>query len=309
MKDIKELEWLEIFLWYKCNIKCNFCYQKDLRFKFKENIKKEEILKLLNIWFSNWKRFVIFSWWEPTLDNNLWFYINYSKKLWYRHIRVHTNWFRFKEYNYLENLYNKWLTWVTISVHWYKWVHDSITTVKWSFKTIFKALINFQKLKNIDNNFVFDTNTVICKQNYNNLLILFKFLIKFSISRRMIVYPYNIELSNIKLKLILPIGNEYLNEINKISEYIFQNNITDFVLETIPYCLIKKKYWNYIEKNYKTDKKTYYIDWEKEKNLQYFIWKIKYKECQKCIKNNKCYWFSNDYHNLYWKPNFNPIIN
>lgn len=308
MNDIKTLEWLEIFLWYKCNIYCKFCYQKDLRLYYKNNLSKDKVINLLNEWYNNWKRFVIFSWWEPTLDKNLEYYIEYSKKIWFIHIRVHTNWFWFKNYSYLLNLYNKWLNWVTISVHWYKGIHDRIVWLEWNFDIIFKALINFEKLKQIDNNFVFDTNTVICKDNIKTLVILFKFLLKFSISRRMLVYPYNIESDKNELIRILPNNDLYIKYIENISELCYISNIKDFVIETIPYCLINKKYWLYIEKNYKTNKNTYFIDWEKEKNIQYNIWKIKFEECSNCIKNNICYWFSRDYFSVYWKPDFNIII-
>lgn len=309
MEDIKYLEWLEIFLWYKCNIKCKFCYQKDLRLEYKDNIEKSKVLNLLLKWYKEWKRFVIFSWGEPTLDTNLWYYIEYSRELWFEHIRVHTNGFMFKEYNYLEKLYKKWLTGVTISIHWYRLIHDKITRVKGSFDIILKALINFEKLKKIDNHFTFDTNTVISKENSVNLLILFKLLLKFNVTRRMLVYPYNINLEKDKLLNILPVKNNYIVEVEKILEFIYSKNTIDFVLETIPYCLINKKYWRYIKKNYKTDKETYFIEWKQEKNIQYLMWKIKYKECNNCLKNKICYWFSNDYNTLYWKPNFNPIIN
>lgn len=307
MDDIKNLEWLEIFLWYNCNVKCDFCYQKDLRYKYKENIWKNKIIELISDWYKNWKKFIIFSWWEPTLDKKLEFYIDYSNKLWYEHIRVHTNWFKFQNYNYLDSLYKAWLSWITISIHWYKWVHDKITKVNWSFIIIQKALINFEKLKKIDNNFILDTNTVICKKNISTLIILFKFLFKFSISRRMIVYPYNIDLPKKELVNIIPFRDSYLYYVENIAEFHYINNIKDFVIETIPYCLVDKKYWIYIENNFKTNKNTYFIDWEKEKNIQYNIWKIKFEECKKCIKNNNCYWFSLDYYRTYWKPSFKPL--
>jgi len=188
--DIKNLEWLEIFLWYKCSIKCNFCYQKDLRTIYKDNLEKEEVLKLLDNWYKEWKRFIIFSWWEPTIDNNLPLYIDYSKKLWFEHIRVHTNWYWFKDFKYLLDLYNKWLTGVTISVHWYGDTYDKITWVKGSFETIKKAIKNFELLKRKDINFIFDTNTVVSRDNYKNIAKLIIFLCNFSLTRWQIVLAY-----------------------------------------------------------------------------------------------------------------------
>lgn len=305
--DIKNQEWLEIFLWYRCNIKCNFCYQKDLRKKFIKNIEKEKVFKMLENGIKDWKKFVIFSGWEPTIEKNLLEYIDFSKKLGYEHIRIHTNGFWFQNYEYLEYLYQKWLTGVTVSIHWYWIIQDKISKVKWNFDFLFKALVNFEKLKRKDNNFIFDTNTVICKQNSLFLFQLFKFLNKFSITRRMLVFPYNIDRNLEEIKKILPNNLYFLEEVEKVLEFMFKTETKDFVLETLPYCLINKKYWWFIEKNFKTDKDVYYIDWKKDKNLQYLVWKIKYLECKKCIKNDVCFWFSKDLIQILWKPNFNYI--
>lgn len=305
--DIKIQEWLEIFLGYSCNIKCNFCYQKDLRKKFSKNIEKSEVVKLLEEWIKNWKKFVIFSGWEPTLDKNLGKYVEFAKKLWYENIRIHTNWWWFRNFEYLENLYEKGLNWVTLSIHWYGKIQDVIGWVKWNFDVLLKSLINFEKLKRKDKNFVIDTNTVICRQNYLFLLQLFRFLQKFSITRRMLVFPYTLDYEKEKLKKILPNNHDFIVEIEKIAEFMIKNNVKDFVIESLPYCLIDKKYWNFIEKNYKTDKDTYFVDWKKDRKLQYFFWKVKFEECKKCLKYDFCFWFSDDFIKFYWKPNFKII--
>lgn len=308
--DIKNQEWLEIFLGYRCNIKCNFCYQKDLRKEFIKNIDKEEVLRLLIEGIEDWKKFVIFSGWEPTLDKNLSSYIEFSKKLGYEHIRVHTNGWWFKNYQYLEDLYNKWLTWVTLSIHWYWKIQDIISWVKWNFDFLFQALINFEKLKRKDKNFIFDTNTVICKQNSLFLFQLFKFLHKFSITRRMLTFPYNI--SNLdNIEYILPNNFQFLKEVEKVLEFMLQNNVKDFVLETLPYCLIDKKYWDFIEKNFKTNKWVFRLSDNKISNEEwinhYFMWKYKFSECDFCLKKDYCFGFSDDFIKFYWKISFNII--
>ncbi len=301
MSDIKSMDWIEIFLWYSCNIKCSFCYQWKLRLKFPENLDKEQVLCLLDKWIKEWKEFIIFSWWEPTLDNNLWFYISYAKKLWYKHIRVHTNWFKFKDYWYLSELFINGLTWVTISIHWYWYIQDNVSKVKGSFDNIIKALINFEKLKKNNSLFIIDTNTVICKENYKYLIFLFKFLHKFSISRRMLVYPYDLLIYNtIEKYNIMPEYKYYIKFINEILLFHENNWVKDFVLETLPYCIIDKKYHHFIEKNYKTSKTTFFIDWEKDQKLQYIQWKLKFDFCNKCSLNKKCFWFSSDYIKLFW---------
>lgn len=305
--DIKNQEWLEIFLWYRCNIKCDFCYQNDLRREFRNNIWKDYVFKLLKEWRNNKKEFVIFSGWEPTLDKNLPDYIKFSKELWYNNIRVHTNGWWFRNIDYLEDLYRKWLTWVTISIHWYWKVQDLISWIDWNFDYILRALINFEKLKIKDKSFIIDTNTVICRLNYNNLIILYKFLLKFSITRKMLTYPYNLKNDIFYLKKILPPKDDFLIEVEKLLEFINYKKVNDFVVESIPYCIINKKYWDYIEKNYKTNKDVFLLNSFSEWKMHYFIWKLKFDECKKCKKYDNCYWFSYNFISFYWKWYLNVI--
>ncbi len=298
-KDIKDLEWLEIFLWYRCNLKCKFCYQKNLRLQYLENLKKEEVLALLYDWIKKWNKFIIFSWWEPTLDKNLWYYIEYSKKLWFEHIRVHTNWFWFRDYEYLKDLYNKWLTWVTISIHGYSDLHDKITQVKWNFETIKKALKNFELLKKIDNNFVFDTNTVISKENYKNIPKLIKFLSNFSVTRWQIVLAYSLDMfTKDEKKSILPKYEEIVQYLEKCIKLAIVNR-KKFVLENIPFCVTNKKYWQYIIANIKINKHSITI---KEWNIwnTNLAWMYNSNKCKKCIMWSICRWLPKDYYELYW---------
>lgn len=304
--DIKDLDWLEIFLWYKCSIKCNFCYQKNLRIKYKKNLEKQEVLKLLEDWFNEWKKFIIFSWWEPTLDNNLGYYIDYSKNLWFEHIRVHTNWYWFREFSYLNDLYNRWLTWVTISVHWYEESYEKITWVKWSFEIIKKALKNFEILKKIDNDFIFDTNTVVSKDNYKDIAKLILFLCNFSLTRWQIVLAYSLDLFEKKEKLkIIPEYKDilqYLEKCLKIS-YVYKKK---FVLENIPFCVIDKKYWQQIINNIKINKESFTIN---EWNLwnTNLTWMMTSDKCKDCTKNKICRGLPKDYNEIYWDSCINPI--
>lgn len=296
--DIKNQEWLEIFLGYRCNIKCNFCYQKDLRKQFVKNIDEEEVLRLLTEWIKDWKKFVIFSGWEPTLDKNLSYYIEYSRKLGYEHIRVHTNGWWFKDYQYLEDLYNKWLTWVTLSIHWYWKIQDIISWVKWNFDFLFQVLINFEKLKKKNKNFVIDTNTVVCKYNYQNVPKLIYFLSYFSVTRWQIVLTYSLWLFSKKEKKdIIPRYENILPYLIKSIE-IAQKNKKKFVLENIPFCVIEKKYWFAIRENIKIQKDSIIVDkwnvWNTNKN-----WMLNSKKCENCKMSSECRGLPTDYYEIY----------
>ncbi len=305
--DIKNLEGLEIFLWYSCNVNCSFCFQEESRKENKDYIPDNSIYQLLDAWIENGRKFVIFSGWEPTLHPNLIQYIEYAKELGYTHIRIHTNGLRFRSYQYLEDLYKLGLTGVTISVHGFEGVHDAITKSRGSFDTIKKALINFQKLKQQDPTFIFDTNTVICRQNYRFLDTIIIFLSHFSIERVMLTYPYNTNTNNERLKSIIVKYDDLIAPLTQTLEIAHQRNFKNFVLESVPYCLIERKYWQFIEKNYRTKKDAFFVGgviWSED---QYLNGKIKYKECNECLKYDQCYWFSHDYHILYESPHFKPI--
>lgn len=297
--DIKEQEWLEIFLWYICNIKCSFCYQKDLRRRFSKNIEKIEVERLLKEGIEKEKKFVIFSGGEPTLDKNLWFYIGLAKDLGYEHIRVHTNGWWFRDFWYLKDLYKKWLTWVTLSVHWYGKIQDLISWVKWNFNYILQSLINFEKIKREDRNFIIDTNTVICKLNYKNIPTLVKFLRYFSITRWQIVLAYSLWLfSNFEKTKIVPTYEEIIPFL-KESINIAQENKKKFVLENIPYCVVEKDYWFAISENIKIQKESILVDkwnvWNTNTN-----WMQNSKKCEKCSMSSKCRWLPIDYFKVHW---------
>ena len=297
--DIKELEWLEIFLWYKCTVRCSFCYQKNLRNKFLTNINKKNVLSLIDDWYLNWKKFIIFSWWEPTLDKNLAFYIEYAKNIWYKYIRVHTNWFGFSDYDYLYDLYKKWLNWITISVHWYWIIHDNISKVKWSFNIIVKALINFERLKKIDSSFIIDTNTVICKENYKNIYKLIYLLCKFSITRGQIVLSYSLDLfDREEKKKIIPEYSfiiKYILKALDVSIYFDKK----FVLENFPFCVVNKNYWNKILSNIKINKSSITLNEWNIWNTN-LTWVMKTKKCNDCKIKDICRWLPKDYYEIYW---------
>ncbi len=306
MQDIKNLDWLEIFLGYKCNVKCNFCYQKNLRIFYKENIKKSDVINLLDNWYKSWKRFVIFSWWEPTLDKNLEYYIKYSNTIWFKHIRVHTNGFMFNSYDYTLNLYKAWLTWVTISIHWYKEKHDQIVWVNGSFNIIINALKNFQKIKVNDNSFVYDTNTVVTKDNYKNLPKLINFLSFFNLTRWQIVLSYSLDLFNIKEKKnIIPRYEKILPYLKKSLNISIVKN-KRFVLENVPFCVIDKRYWWKIISNIKINKSSITI---KEWNIwnTNLTWMVSSLKCKSCYFVDKCRWIPKDYYEAYWDNCLTPI--
>lgn len=307
MKDIKELDWVEIFLWYKCNINCEFCFQKKDRLIHKTKFKKSKVISLIDNWYWEWKRFIIFSWWEPTLDLDLPFYIDYSKKIGYTYIRVHTNWFRFQNYNYLLDLYKKGLSWITISIHWYWIIHDKVTWVNWSFNIIKKALLNFEKIINLDSSFIVDVNTVIFKWNYSNLLKLYIYLFRFNIVRYQINYSSSLDMFNIdEKKMILVKYNKIKNNLKKILIYSYKIN-KKVVIDSIPYCILWKEYSLFIDNNIKNDRESFSLNWDHEYTYSDTYNEIKLEKCKKCTFSNKCRWIPLDYYEVFWDNDIKPF--
>lgn len=307
MNDIKDLEWLEIFLWYKCNVRCNFCYQKDLRFAYKENLSRDEVETLLRDGYNDGKRFVIFAWWEPTIDQNLIHYIEFSKEIGFQHIRIHTNGFTFDSYNYLENLFNKGLTGLIFSIHWFWKVHDEVTRVPWSFKKLQKGLENVEKLISKHPDFSLDINTVLYKWNYKTLLKLFIYLSRFPIIRCQLNYSSSLQLFSREEKEDLMVEYEKsLPYIQKIL-YISKKYGLKVVIDNIPYCLIWKPYFSFIEENIKNDRTSYLVTGEVKNTYAETYDSIKTEKCKKCMYVEKCSGIPTDYYELFSDTCLSPL--
>ena len=163
---MKWLNWLEIFLWYSCNLKCSFCFQKDLRYEKPKFLWYESVIKIIDNWISNNKRSIIFSWWESTLDPNILKYIEYCKNNGFLDIRIHTNWLSFSDKTILNKFIKSGMTWVVLSIHWYWKIHDYLVWSDWAFEKVKNTLLNLSEIKKDNNEFVIDTNTVLNKYNY-----------------------------------------------------------------------------------------------------------------------------------------------
>lgn len=287
MINNEDLNGLEIFLWYPCNQKCIFCFQKDLRLKDSSFLKHSDVISIINNWFDNWKRSIVFSWWESTLDINLFEYIKYCKNKWFENIKVHSNWLFFSNIEKLKNYYNAWMNGVIISIHWYGIVHDKIVLLDWAFELIKKTFLNLTEIKKVDNTFIIDTNTVLTKLNYKNLYVLFRFLSYFPITRSQIVQLYSLYLFSTNEKRWLYVSyEEFSTEIEKIVKT--GKNIT---LENFPLCKINKKYWNLVIERKKYNNDAYWNMWEwfQESDCTYI------DICSTCTLKKQCSWIPKDY--------------
>lgn len=291
------LNWIEIFLWYPCNQKCSFCFQKDLRYKESKFLDYEEVISIIDKWFLDWKNSIIFSWWESTMDKNLLNYILYCKKKWFSDIRVHTNGLIFSNNDILLEYYKSWINWIIISIHGYWKIHDYLVWLNWAFDKLKISLSNISNLIKNDNKFVLDTNTVLTKYNYNSIHILFKFLSYFPITRSQIVQLYSLYLFSLEEKKGLYVSyDKFKPYISKVIEN--NHNVT---FENFPLCKVDKVYWDFIIKRQKYDNDAYWNMWEwfEESDCTYL------ESCEKCLFKNDCVWIPKDYLKVFDGEEFN----
>lgn len=251
---------------------------------------------IIDNWITNGKKSVVFSWWEATLDPNILKYIDYCKNNWFIDIRVHTNWITFSDKTILDKYIKTWMTGIILSIHWYWKIHDFLVWKKWWFDMIKKTLLNLSEIKKDNNKFVIDTNTVLTRFNYSNLVLLFKFLNYFPITRSQIVQLYSLYLFDIKEKEKLYISYyKFHNEIWKI----FDIN-KNFTLENFPFCKVNKKYWDLIIKRQKYNNEAYWNMWEwfEESDCTYL------EECKTCLYKKQCTWIPKDYLSVFKNEQF-----
>ena len=290
------LNWIEIFLWYSCEQKCKFCFQKDLRYENPNFLSYDKVIEIIKKWIIDKKKSIVFSWWESTLDKNLIKYIKYCKQNWFIDIRVHTNWLSFSNYDKLKQYYDSWMTWVIVSIHGYWIIHDKLVKYEWAFENLKNTFLNLSKIKKINNKFVIDTNTVLTKFNYKSLHVLSKFLSYFPITRSQIVQLYSLYLFDIKEKKDLYVSYDMFRPyIWKILKY---NNVITF--ENFPLCKIEENYWDSILKRQKYDNEAYWNMWEwfEESDCTYL------DSCKNCLSFYECTWIPKDYLKIYKKEIF-----
>ena len=288
------MEWLwglEIFLWYACEQKCNFCFQKDLRYDEPKFLDKEYVNWLILKWSSEWKKSIIFSWGEATLDKNLLHYVQFAKSLWFNDIRIHTNWLTFANKDFLDWFIKEWVTAVILSIHWYKVVHDILVKKEWAFLKVQQTLLNLREIKKSNPDFVIDTNTVITKLNYKTLASLFKFLSYFPITRSQIVQLYSWNLFSAQEKKGLYVSyDDFWKYIWKILE--LNSQIT---FENFPLCKVNNQYWTNILQRQKYDNEAYWNMWIwfEESDCMHI------DSCKQCPERSNCTGIPKDYLDIF----------
>ncbi len=313
---------------YKCNWSCKFCnVLKTNNYWDKDISNKEIIYKILNLvkkyTLKQRKKLILsFSWWEPTLNNNLLSYIKLVKKIWIWVVEVQTNWTElFKEKEFINKLIDVWLNEIFLSQH--SWDED-INKELGSFFRIedFKNWVNYIKKNNLDKNISIYLNIVITKINLFSIYDYIKMLLNIwfidiipkrnhdnwkithKISFWLVQPNWYAEIN--KEKVLLKFDEKEIKEINKIVKLCENNKILpDFHFTSPPLCILNYPQYN-LEyerlKKLKEDEKKWTINkW----NLESYKWlwkeKQKFNDCNKCKYNNYCLGFYKNWIKFVWE--------
>lgn len=261
---------------------------------------------------------VTFTSWEPTIHPKIIEMVSVAKKLWYKVIQIISNWRKYKDIKFVQDLIDAWITDFIISIHWYNsLLHDSIVRKKWVFDDVVKWMINISKLKN-KHNLVLNTNTTIIKQNYKEIYKIIHFLEKFPIN-------------SIVLNVVIPQEeafrnkNDILVEYSKMAEEFksildFQTKYNNIFINGFPYCLWKElhsimwfrepvqfeQWWVNFARHSEVHDLTLL---DKKFDVDMINGKLKRNECKPCKYYDCCEWVRESYIWLYWWGEFNPILN
>lgn len=309
LSNNKVLDWIHNFNSKKevilritkyCNQKCLFCFTDiDNKTSFPFNFLKEEVDKIIlnNIWEN--LDFVI-TWWEPTLNKDLFKIINYIYEKWF-HITLQSNAVNFSD-DFIKKIikYSDSISFfISFHSHLPK-IYDSITNSKLQFDLAVNWIKNILKIS--DNVTI---NLVCTKFNQNTLKWYFNFIwsnfysinskLKLNLSVMSNVYKYKY------IDKLLIKYNDLVNEINESEEIIKFYNInigSDFWWPCdLPFCLWNKLFY------YKEDNHSLRVESDK------YIDREKINECNKCKYKKNCSWIMKLYLEKYWNSEFHSIGN
>ncbi len=298
---------------YKCNWKCNFCnvwlvnnyWDKDINHK-------EVIYKILTLGkkysLKEKSNLVLsFSWWEPTLNKNLFNYIKLAKNIWIWRIQIQTNWsLLYLNHSLYDKLFSAWLNEIFLAQH-----SENLETnmEMWCYYDFNDFLSWFNYVRNSRKNIKIYLNIVITKINIE---FLYKFIIKL-IDIWFIKHIWN-KISfwfcqpnwyawDNKEDTLLVFDDYQINLINKVINYCKSRDIyLDFHYTSPPICILQNPEYNLEYKKLKILKNNKNISTFNLNSFK-FLWKEKSKLsiCKTCRYDNYCLWFYKNWIKYIWK--------
>lgn len=285
-----------------CNNQCHFCSNPSNG----SNITYERGVEIIEDFIDRWYKWIIFTWWEPTLSSDLPRWIQYSNDRW-MYNRIISNWMQCANFEYTKKLKDAWLELIHFSVYsCYEKVHDFLTDTPWSWEKLMKSITNALKLW-----IRVQINTVINHYNQEHLDKTVKFLIKHFPQIKHVVWnnldPLMMRKTDIAIKTLpdMKIFSKYLI---KAMEFLESTNRT-FRVERVPLCFMKWYEWASTEtrKIVKDEERiVYFLDNREMIHQSWKHWEHdKLELCKNCDLNSICSWiyeYKNFFNNTYVVP-------
>ena len=129
MNKISYPEYFIFELSSSCNFWCKMCYNswKSWMDNTWEQLDFHSQIKALDMIWKFWKT-VLFTWWEPTLNKNIYELIDYAKNLWLNIILI-TNWSTLDKEK-ISLLKSKWVSSIQLSFH--SWNEETFNEITWT---------------------------------------------------------------------------------------------------------------------------------------------------------------------------------
>ena len=293
----------DVKVWFACNNHCTFCVQWDKRDKFKPR-SLEEIKTIIQNEYDLWARYIVFTWWEPTVHVHLVEAVQFAREKGFLQIQIQSNGTNFDDIDYVKRLINAGVTEFAPSIHGFnKSTHDEQVNTKWAWDRVVKWLINLRKLQQM-----VIINSVITKTNYREIPELAALLIKLWVTQFQFAFVHILGSAAKNKDTVVPKKSDVIPYVHKALDLAKKNNIPAFT-EAIPYCFMKWYEWA-IAENVMPETSVVDAEYKIEDYEMYRLneGKIKGPQCKLCIKNNICEWPWKEYLDIYGWDEFQPIM-
>jgi len=279
-------------IWYiqvnrYCNNACHFCSNPSNW----NNISYERWIELIDDFISRKYRWIIFTWWEPTLSPDLAKWIEYSNKKWIEN-RMISNWMMCSNPDFVKKLADSGLELIHFSVYSYNHkIHDFLTDTPWSWKKLMLSITNA-----LNNGIRVQINTVINHYNEKHLDKTVKFLVKTFPSIRHFVWNNLDPLMMRKTdtaRSTMPNFDNFKASLKEAAIFLESTDRT-FRVERVPLCYMEWFEWASTEtrKIVKEEERiVYFLD---NREMVFQDWEHwihdKLESCKKCDLNSICSW-------------------
>jgi len=270
-----------------CNNACHFCSNPSNG----NNISYERGIELIDDFIQRGYRWVIFTWWEPTLSPDLAKWISYTVEKWIEN-RIISNGMMTSNYDFMKRLADSGLELVHFSVFsCHEKIHDFISATPWSWKKLMMSIHNAIRCW-----VRVQINTVINHYNEKHLDKTVKFLVKHFPQINHFVWnnldPMMMRKTSTALST-LP-SFQWFEKALYDSMVFLQSSGKTFRVERVPLCYMRGFEWASTEtrKIVKDEERIVYFLDKREMVEQKSEWFYhdKGKECIWCDLNPICAW-------------------